>query len=133
MKARLAPHAFPKDFRLLRRAQFQRVYEEGQRKSVSLCTIFYKSNGLPQSRLGVTATSRLGNAVTRNRVKRLLREIFRRHRREIPAGWDLVLNPRQAVVKVAFLSLEREILRLFPRTTPPAPKGDTAPAGAPVQ
>ncbi|MGD0697044.1 MAG: ribonuclease P protein component [Terriglobia bacterium] len=120
MKARLAPHAFPKDFRLLRRAQFKRVYDEGQRRSTSICTIFFKSNGLSQTRLGITATARLGKAVLRNRVKRRLREVFRLHRGSIPGGWDIVLNPRVGVAKAAFSAVEREVLRLFPQAPPPA-------------
>ena len=119
MNARLAPHAFPKEFRLLRRAQFKRVYDEGQRRSASLCTIFFRSNGLPQTRLGVTAPVRLGNAVFRNRLKRRLREIFRLNRTSIPGGWDIVMNPRQGVATIAFPTLEREILKLFPKTPPP--------------
>jgi len=119
MKVRLAPHAFPKDFRLQRRAQFQRVYDEGQRRSTSICTIFFKANGLPQTRLGITAPVRLGRAVVRNRMKRRLREIFRRHRASIPGGWDIVLNPRVGVAKATFLTVERELLRLFPQAPPP--------------
>jgi ribonuclease P protein component len=119
MKVRLAPQSFPKDCRLLRRAQFKRVYDEGQRRSASICTIFFRSNGLPQTRLGVTAPVRLGNAVFRNRLKRRLREVFRLHRATIPGGWDIVLNPRQAVATIEFTVLEREILKLLPPAPPP--------------
>ena len=124
MKARFAPHAFPKEFRLLSRAQFKRVYDEGERRSASLCTIFFRSNGLPQTRLGVTAPVRLGNAVFRNLLKRRLREVFRLNRTSIPGGWDIVMNPRQDVAKVGFPRLEREILKLLPKAPPaePAPK-----------
>ncbi len=114
-----APETFPKEFRLLRRREFQRVYREGQRRSAPLCTIFFRSNGLPLTRLGITATTRLGTAVTRNRVKRRLREIFRSNRTAIPTGWDIVLNPREGVAKVPYTTLVRELLRLFPRTAPP--------------
>ncbi len=120
MNPRVTAQAFPKAFRLLRRAQFKRVYDEGQRRSASLCTIFYRSNGLPQTRLGVTAPVRLGNAVVRNRLKRRLREVFRLHRTSIPGGWDVVINPRRAVATVALPTLEREILKLFPQTPPHA-------------
>lgn len=123
MNVRPAPHAFPKEFRLLRRAQFKRVYDEGQRRSASLCTIFFLSNGLAYTRLGITAPVRLGNAVFRNHLKRRLREVFRLHRESIPGGWDIVLNPRSPVATVAFTTLEREILRLFP----PAPPVSAAP------
>lgn len=112
--------AFPKQYRLLRRLDFQRVYEQGQRRSASLCTIFYRPNGLAQTRLGITVPRRLGTAVLRNRIKRRLREIFRLHRQELPGGWDIVLNPRPAAATVAYPSLERELLRLFPAGPPEA-------------
>lgn len=121
MRVRLAPQAFPKTLRLLRRAEFRRVYEEGQRRSASLCTIFFKPNGLTESRLGVTTPRQLGKAVVRNRVRRRLREVFRRHRPEIARGWDIVLNPRPPILKASFEALTREMLRLFPQK-PPKPE-----------
>ena len=119
MKASLAPQAFPKESRLLRRGEFRRVYEEGQRRSTSLCAIFFRPNGLSWTRLGITAPARLGSAVVRNRAKRRLREVFRRHCPALPPGWDIVLNPRAAVAEVQFPALVREILRLFPNQAPP--------------
>ena len=125
MKASSAPQAFPKKFRLLGRGEFRRVYEEGQRRSTPLCAIFFRPNGLSWTRLGITAPARLGGAVLRNRVKRRLREVFRRHRAAIPAGWDIVLNPREAVAKVQFPRLVREILRLFPSQAPSRSSGES--------
>ena len=110
--------AFPKQYRLLRRLDFQRVYKQGQRRSASLCTVFYRPNGLAETRLGITVPRRLGTAVLRNRIKRRIREVFRLHRRELPGGWDIVLNPRPAVARVAYPALERELLRLFPNQPP---------------
>ncbi|MGD0922896.1 MAG: ribonuclease P protein component [Terriglobia bacterium] len=120
MKASSAPQAFPKHSRLLRRGEFRRVYDEGQRRRAPLCTIFFRPNGLSHTRLGITAPTHLGNAVVRNRVKRRLREVFRLNRTAIPAGWDIVLNPREAVARVPFPTLVREILRLFPNQAPAA-------------
>lgn len=118
MKASSAPQAFPKALRLLRRAEFRRVYEEGQRRSGPLCALFFRSNGLPHTRLGITATVRLGNAVLRSRVKRRVREVFRLNRASIPVGWDIVLNPREAAARVPFATLVKELLRLFPNQPP---------------
>lgn len=115
--------AFPKQYRLLRRSEFQRVYEQGQRRSASLCTIFYRPNGLAQTRLGITVPRRLGTAVLRNRIKRRVREIFRLHRHELPGGWDIVLNPRPAAATAAYRFLERELLRLFPAGPPKGSSG----------
>jgi ribonuclease P protein component len=125
MKASSAPQAFPKKFRLLRRGEFRRVYEEGQRRSAPLCAIFFRPNGLAWTRLGITTPAHLGSAVVRNRAKRRLREVFRRHRAAIPAGWDIVLNPREAVAKVQFSTLLREIPRLFPSQAPPRSSGES--------
>ncbi|MGC9994638.1 MAG: ribonuclease P protein component [Terriglobia bacterium] len=115
----MASQTFPKSSRLLRRGEFRRVYDEGRRRSASLCTVFVRPNGLPQSRLGVTTPTRLGNAVLRNRLKRRLREVFRRHRARLPGGWDILVNPREPVATVPFRSLEGELLRLFPSQPPP--------------
>ena len=52
-------------------------------------------NGLPYSRLGLSVSSKVGNAVVRNRWKRLLREAFRLNRARLPAGIDLVLRPKR--------------------------------------
>jgi ribonuclease P protein component len=57
--------------------------------------------------------------VFRNRLKRRLREVFRLHRSELPAGWDILVNPREKVAHVPFPKLEREMLRLFPSQPPP--------------
>lgn len=118
MRVGLAPRAFPKHLRLLRRSEFRRVYEEGERRSAPLCALFFRANGLRETRLGITVPGRQGSAVVRNRLKRRLREVFRLNRGSIPAGWDIVLNPRHAVARMPFESLQREILRLFPRQPP---------------
>ena len=112
------PHAFPKNFRLLRRADFRRVYEQGQRRSASLCTVFLLSNGLTNSRLGITVPSRVGKAVVRNRIKRRIREIFRTHRSTIAPGWDIVVNPRAQAAEAGFARLTKEFLKIMPKQGP---------------
>ena len=118
----MTSQAFPKTFRLLRRSDFRRVYDEGQRRSASLCTVFCRPNGLPHSRLGITTPVRLGGAVRRNRLRRRLREVFRLNRANLPGGWDILVNPREAVRKVSFATLQRELLRLFPQQPPSPPR-----------
>ena len=110
--------AFPKSLRLLRRSEFRLVYDEGQRHSASLCTVFCRPNGLPHMRLGITTPVRLGGAVRRNRLRRRIREVFRLNRADLPGGWDVLVNPREAVGKVSFSTLQRELLRLFPQHPP---------------
>jgi len=119
------PQTFPKAARLLSRREFRQVYDEGQRRSGRLATIFLRANGLPQTRLGITTPARLGNAVLRNRVRRRVREVFRLNRLAIAGGWDIVLNPREAVAEVPFPTLVRELLKLFPAEPPPGHYGES--------
>jgi ribonuclease P protein component len=111
---------FPKSARLLNRAEFRRVYDEGQRRNGPHFAVFYRPNGMAESRLGITVPARVGGAVLRNRIKRRLREVFRLNRDRIPQGWDIVINPRPGTGRVPFPLLEKEAMRLFPSQPPPS-------------
>ena len=113
-----ASHSFPKYLRLLRRSEFRRVYDEGRRHRAPLCTVFFRANGLPHSRLGITVPRSVGKAALRNRVKRRVREALRVNLPTLPAGWDIVLNPGERAATVAFPRLQEEILRLLPQAPP---------------
>lgn len=85
--------------RIRRHADFQEVYKEGDRCPGRLMILFIRPNGLPVARLGIAATRRLGGAVIRNRAKRLVREVFRRHK---PApGVDVVVVPRSDLLNAS--------------------------------
>ena len=125
MSSSSAGRRFPKRARLLKRAEFRRVYDEGQRRNGSYFAVFFRPNGLEETRLGITVPTRVGKAVLRNRVKRRLREVFRLNRDRFSRGWDIVMNPREAAGRVPFPSLEKEMMRLFPSQPPPAAPGES--------
>ena len=104
---------YPRDARLVQKAQFDAVYRSGKRRSSSHFTAFLKANSLPQSRFGFSIKKALGSAVVRNRIRRRVREIVRLHREELPAGWDIVIHPKSSVVKTPFAALEADFLRLL--------------------
>ena len=104
---------FPREARLVRRGEFDAVYRAGRRRTSSHFTVFFRANALPQSRFGVSIKRALGGAVVRNRIRRRLREIVRCHRREIPAGWDIVIHPKSAVARAPFAALRADLLELL--------------------
>jgi ribonuclease P protein component len=82
--------------RLRCKSDFDRVYKEGRRHTDALFALVVRSNTATTARLGLAiAAKTVGNAVRRNRVKRLIRESFRVHQHELPAV-DIVVNARSA-------------------------------------
>lgn len=89
------PNTFPKSHHLRNGADFRRVYDSGRSASDATLVVYALANDLPHPRLGLSVSRKVGNAVARNRWKRLLREAFRLSRDELPSGHDLVLIPRR--------------------------------------
>jgi ribonuclease P protein component len=80
--------------RLTRPAQFDQLRREGLAKWAGPLRVAAAPNGLRHSRLGLAISRRVGSAVRRNRVKRMVREAFRLDRHELPAGYDLVVSAK---------------------------------------
>ena len=105
---------FPRSVRLLRHADFERVYKQGRRHFAAHMTVFYlpRREGDGGGRVGFTVGKVLGGAVVRNRMKRRLREAVRLHGM-IPAAMDVVINPKKSLLTAAFVDVQREIRRAF--------------------
>ncbi|HLK99531.1 MAG TPA: ribonuclease P protein component [Myxococcaceae bacterium] len=99
--------AFAKALRLLRRHEFLQVQEGGQKVPSDCLLALVKRNGRGYTRLGLTVSSKVGNAVVRVRLRRLLRELFRKRRGQWPAGLDVVLVVRSSAKEVAFAEMAR--------------------------
>jgi ribonuclease P protein component len=77
---------------------FKRCYDRKASASDERLLVYACDNNLPYARLGVSVSRKVGNAVVRNRVKRLFREAFRLSQHDLPAGVDLVLIPKAGAV-----------------------------------
>ena len=104
----------PRSGRLLRHADFERVYKQGRRHFSANITVFYlvreEGEGM---RVGFTVGRALGGAVDRNRMKRRLREAVRTMRPVPGPAVDVVINPKKSVRTVEFSGLLGEVRRAF--------------------
>jgi ribonuclease P protein component len=96
---------------LTKRAQFGLVYDEGRSWVSSAIVMKALPNGLGLSRCGFTVSRRVGKAVVRNRVKRLLREILRQNR--LQPGWDIIFIARASAARDNYASLGKSVRGLL--------------------
>ena len=87
---------FRREMRLLRPAEFDRVFREGRSASGRNVTVHVVANELGRARLGMAVVRAVGGAVARNRIRRLIREAFRLRQHDLPAGCDIVAVPRRS-------------------------------------
>ena len=89
-------------FRLSQANDFRRAKTEGQSKKHKLVVLLFVRNNLTTSRTAFVASKKVGNAVVRNRVKRLMRAGTADIWSEIKSGWDLIFYARAAGAKASF-------------------------------
>jgi ribonuclease P protein component len=119
---------FPRTARLLRHADFERVYKQGRRHFSASITVFYCPRPEAESRkpeaaptlaptsglrIGFTVGRALGGAVQRNRMKRRLREAVRMTRPVAGVAADVVINPKKSLLTTDFAALQNELTRAF--------------------
>jgi ribonuclease P protein component len=119
---------FPRTARLLRHADFERVYKQGRRHFSASMTVFYWPRPVPQEiaqpqktsasvpqglRIGFTVGRVLGGAVQRNRMKRRLREAVRMSRPSSSVAADVVINPKKSLLTIDFSLVLNEVSRAF--------------------
>jgi ribonuclease P protein component len=101
------PRSFQKALRLRRRRQFLAIQRDGARRHTSHLVFIRSRNDMEWPRLGITVSARVGNSVQRNRIKRLLREVFR-HRRAELAPCDLVVIAKTGAGELTYDQAARE-------------------------
>jgi ribonuclease P protein component len=118
------PAALPKEKRLAKRREFLRVYETGRKLFSRYSVLFFAGNGLPYSRIGITATKKTGKANVRNRLKRWTREVYRVQREPLgldAGSFDVVVNVKPNAAEATFLDYSRDLEKVLRRVvTSPA-------------
>lgn len=101
--------SYTKKKRLLKRRDFVNLNQKGSRLYSKNFLIVIKKNDLGFSRLGITVTKKIGKAVKRNRIKRLVREFFRLNQHKLPKGYDILIISRADVSTLKFQDIEGEL------------------------
>lgn len=102
----------PASDRIKRRGEFRAIQSQGVRAHTKRFLVMVAANSdASASRVGITVTKKVGVAVVRNRIKRVVREVFRRHRDLFPPGCDYVFIAKRGLDPAAFdyESLRREV------------------------
>ncbi|MGB6193667.1 MAG: ribonuclease P protein component [Terracidiphilus sp.] len=101
--------------RLRKHADYQNAYANARKRQSASMSWFLALQALPAStpRVGLTAGKVVGRAHERNRIKRRMREVLRRHVDLLPQGCDLVLHPRRTVLTLEFAKLDAEVVRIL--------------------
>ncbi len=105
--------SFPKAIRLRKRGQYQHVARSAKRLAGRWIAIDALSKGQYPTRLGILVTKKFGDAVERNRFKRIVREAFRLIRHTLPEGLDIVVKPRTDSLKATTQDIQDEFMKLL--------------------
>jgi ribonuclease P protein component len=103
----------PKNHLLRTTGDFQRVYQTGRRFRGDGFAVIFLPNSLEYSRLGISVQKKAGNAVRRNRIKRLIREVFRLHRDLFPPVTDVVIAVRPGFAINSLLDMQINVARVI--------------------
>lgn len=98
----MKPHGLPKTSLIRKNREFNRVYRYGNRLYGDGFAVIYMSNQKQWSRLGISVQRKVGGAVQRNRIKRVIREVFRKNRHLFPQNADVVVTVRPGFAARSF-------------------------------
>jgi ribonuclease P protein component len=107
-----ANNTYPPTARLRKRSEFLRLKDSAQKFASRGILVVWQVNSLAHARLGVTVSKKVGCSVTRNRIKRFVRETFRNNRLLLPAV-DLNVIARSEAATMDFHGLKQELLKAF--------------------
>jgi len=93
--------------------EFRRLYNKGKNAASRCVVVYCGRNGRAENRLGITVSAKLGGAVQRNRIRRRLKEIYRKNEQSLRTGYDIILVARMQSRHTRFSELETSVLYLL--------------------
>src|SRR3712207_2665879 len=109
--------------RLTDSPEFERVYQQGAAYRGNLFSVHAFPNESGTPRLGLSVSRKVGNAVTRNAVRRRLREVFYSTLPEVPGNWDLVVSALPLAAEASLEELGEEFARSLRKLGEPGKVG----------
>jgi ribonuclease P protein component len=106
-------NALTKGEKVLKSIEYRTIVKGGKSTSTEHFKIFILPNSVRRRRLGITASRRVGSAVKRNRIKRLIREYFRLNKSRLPPSSDLLFIAKPGADRLDYTQLRDELKKLF--------------------
>ncbi len=100
---------------LKKNSEFLRLYKRGKFYAGKYLVLYVKENGLGRNRIGITANRKFGGSVRRNRIRRLIRENYRKYGDTLKQGFDFVFVARAVASPAGYHDVEREMRHLLNR------------------
>ncbi len=105
-----------KTLSITRNTLFKRLYSKGKSAANHELALYIQKSNAPVNRLGITVSTKLGNAVIRNRTKRRIKEAYRRIENLLPSGYNFVIVARFGAINKKSTELEHSIIKLLKKT-----------------
>ncbi|MBD2860720.1 MULTISPECIES: ribonuclease P protein component [Paenibacillus] len=105
-----------KELRLTRREDFNKIYRYGKSAANQQYVVYSLPNPrIERFRMGVSVSKKLGSAVVRNRIRRVLKEIVRLNEQKIRSHYDFVVIARKPVVEMDYQAMEKSLMHVLKR------------------
>ncbi len=98
--------------RLKKNTDFKNVYKKGKSIADKYIVICFLRNNMNMTRVGYTASKKVGKSVIRNRARRLMKESFRNNNENVKAGYDIVFIARARIKDAEYIEVEKSLKRV---------------------
>lgn len=102
-----------KQFRLRKNIEFKKIYKYGKNYWNRNFILYIRKNKLNETRVGFTISKKIGNAVTRNKIRRRMKEAYRLNFEKIKPGYDLIFIPKKHIVDIPYNELEGSMIHIM--------------------